>query len=283
MRVLEEKVAVIAGGTSGIGAGIAQLFAAEGCRLLIAGRRREQGEKLAAALGPDVEFVAADISVEADVATLVETASAWFGRLDCVVNSAGMGGSPGGVADIDLARWRRTMAVHVEGVAAAMKHAAPVMAAQASGSIINIASMGGTLAGWTSIDYSAAKAAVIQMTRSAAVELGQHGVRVNCISPGPILTGIFAKSAGIDPAVADERASVLEPIFRARLEQWQPLPRVGVPDGVAPAALWLASDASAFVTGQNLFVDGGISAGRPSLVAAADRAAMAAALFSRSG
>jgi NAD(P)-dependent dehydrogenase (short-subunit alcohol dehydrogenase family) len=196
-----------------------------------------------------------------------------------VVNSAGDGGSPGGIAAVDLDQLHHTMAVHVGGVAATMKYAAPVMVRQGSGSIINVASIGGLLAGWTALDYATAKAAVIQLTRCVAVELGEHGVRANSISPGPILTGIFAKAAAIDPSEADRGAGALEPVFRERLQMWQPLPRAGVPDDVAPAALWLASDASAFVNGQNLAVDGGISAGRPATVSATDRAAMAKVLL----
>jgi NAD(P)-dependent dehydrogenase (short-subunit alcohol dehydrogenase family) len=160
-----------------------------------------------------------------------------------------------------------------------MKHAAPVMTAQGSGSMINVASIGGQVAGWTFLDYSAAKAAVIQLTRCVAVELAEHGVRVNSVSPGPILTGIFAKGAGVDPATADRTAANLEPVFRDRLQAWQPIPRAGLPEDVAGTLLWLASDASAFVTGQNLAVDGGITAGRPSAVAAADRTAMGKVLL----
>jgi NAD(P)-dependent dehydrogenase (short-subunit alcohol dehydrogenase family) len=279
MGVLDAKVAVIVGGTSGIGARTAEAFVAEGARVVIAGRREEQGEKLAAELGPNARFVRVDVTSEAEVEALIAEAVQRFGRLDCLVNSAGHGGSPAGIAAADLAGLQRTMAVHVGGVLATMKHAAPVMTAQGSGSIVNVASIGGQLGGWTFLDYSAAKAAVLQLTRSAAVELAEHGVRVNSISPGPILTGIFAKGAGIDPAEADRTAGILEPVFNARLEMWQPIRRAGLPSDVAPAAVWLASDASGFVTGQDLAVDGGITAGRPAAASAADRAEMAKVLL----
>jgi Enoyl-(Acyl carrier protein) reductase len=128
--------------------------------------------------------IRADVAVEADVAALITGTAERHGRLDCLVNCAGEGGSPGGIATLDLDRLQRTLAIHLGGTAAGMKHAAPVMTAQRSGSMINVASIGGHVAGWTFLDYSAAKAAVIQLTRSAAAELGQHGVRVNA-SPRP--------------------------------------------------------------------------------------------------
>jgi NAD(P)-dependent dehydrogenase (short-subunit alcohol dehydrogenase family) len=239
----------------------------------------EQGDVQAAKLGSRAKFVRADVSSEADVAALITGAAERHGRLDCLVNCAGEGGTPGGIATLDLGRLQRTLAIHLGGVVAGMKYAAPVMAAQRSGSIINVASIGGHIAGWTFLDYSAAKAAVIQLTRSVAAELGEHGVRVNSVSPGPILTGIFGKGAGLEPAQADQDAARLEPVFRARLEAYQPIGRAGVPADVAAAMLWLASDASSFVTGQDLAIDGGILAGRPPAASAADFAAIAEALL----
>jgi NAD(P)-dependent dehydrogenase (short-subunit alcohol dehydrogenase family) len=281
MGVLEGKVAIVTGGTSGIGARTARLFKDEGARVLIAGRRVDEGEAMARALGRDTSFVRADVTVEADVEELVAAAVERHGRLDVLVNNAGEGGTSGGIATVDLDRLNRTLAVHIGGVIAGMKHAAPVMVAQETGSIINVASIGGQVAGWTFLDYSAAKAAVIHLTRCVAAELGQHGVRVNCVSPGPILTGIFAKGAGIDPARADRDAGELEPVFLQRLEMYQPLRRAGQPEDVALVALWLASDAAGFVTGQNLAVDGGITAGRPPAASAADFAAIADVVLPR--
>jgi NAD(P)-dependent dehydrogenase (short-subunit alcohol dehydrogenase family) len=275
MGMLDQKVAVITGGTSGIGARTAAVFADEGARVVIAGRRREEGEHLAEALG--ASFFATDVTIESDVAALIDYATDRFGRLDVMVNNAGTAGSGGSVADVDLERFQRTYAVHVGGVLVGIKHAARVMLAQEAGSIVNIASINGRLAGWAGLDYSSAKAAVIHLSRCAAVELGEHGIRVNSISPGPILTGIFGKGAGMDPAEADRTASALEPAFLDALEKHQPIRRAGVTDYVAQAALWLASDASSFVTGQDVAVDGGISAGRPASVAIAERATLAKA------
>ncbi|HEY6427199.1 MAG TPA: SDR family oxidoreductase [Acidimicrobiales bacterium] len=279
MGALENRVAVVVGGTSGIGAATAALFAAEGAKVVIGARREEQGEQLAAELGPNASFRRVDVAVEVDVEALIATTVDQHGRLDCLVNSAGGGGTPGGIGTTDLSLFAHTIAVHAGGSVATMKHAAPVMVSQGAGSIVNVASVGGRVAGWTFLDYSAAKAAVIQVTRSVAVELAEHGVRVNTISPGPILTGIFAKGAGIDPGDADRTVDVLEPVFRERLELWQPIRRAGRPKDVAALALWLGSDASAFVTGQDFPVDGGITAGRPAAVSAEDRAAMAKVLL----
>jgi NAD(P)-dependent dehydrogenase (short-subunit alcohol dehydrogenase family) len=282
VRALENKVSIITGGTSGIGACAARLFAAEGATVIIAGRRAEEGSKLAGELGAGAEFVRTDVSAEPEVEALITHVADRFGRLDCLVNNAGTGGTPGGVAALDMDRFWHTLAVDLGGVVLGMKHAAPVMVRQGSGSIINVASIGGQLAGWSMLDYSAAKAAVIHLTRCAAVELGEHGVRVNSVSPGPLMTGIFAKAAGVDPAEADHTAASLEPVFVTRLQSWQPIHRAGAAADVAPAVAWLASDASAFVNGQDLAVDGGISAGRPASVSAVDRAAMAQAFRPKS-
>jgi NAD(P)-dependent dehydrogenase (short-subunit alcohol dehydrogenase family) len=281
LQLLEEKVVVVVGGTSGIGAHIVEVMANEDAIVVAAGRRAEVGESLASRLGDRVFFVQADATIEDSVADLVGGTVERYGRIDCIVNNAGEGGAVGNIASADVERFMRTFRIHVAAPLIAMKHAGAAMAKAGRGSIINVASIGGQLAGWTSPDYSAAKAAVIHLTRCAAVELAVSGVRVNSISPGPTLTGIFAKAAGIDPSDADATAYALEPVFASRLTEWQPLQRVARPLDIAPAALWLASDGSAFVTGQNITVDGGITAGRPTAAAQADRAAMAEVLFPR--
>src|SRR5262249_2414148 len=152
MRVLEEKVAVITGATSGIGARTAELFVVAGARVVLAGRRRDRGESVAAALGGAASFVQADVSVEGDVKRLIDHAVQRFGRLDCLFNNAGTPSHRGGIAEVDLAEFDVTMAVHVRGVLAGMKHAAQVMTHQRSGSIINTASINGIRAGFTSVD-----------------------------------------------------------------------------------------------------------------------------------
>jgi NAD(P)-dependent dehydrogenase (short-subunit alcohol dehydrogenase family) len=140
-----------------------------------------------------------------------------------------------------------------------MKHAAPVMKKQGAGSIISTASVAGLRTGLGPHIYSAAKAAVIHLTHSVAMELGEHGVRVNCICPGAIATPIFGKSMGLSPEKADE----IIPMMKGVLESFQPIKRPGVPDDIARAALWLAGDESTFVNGHALVVDGGVIGGRP--------------------
>ena len=144
----DRKVAIITGGTSGIGARTAALFVEKGARVVIAGRRRERGEQLARTLGEFARFVPTDVAAEADVKAMIEQTIAWFGRIDCVVNNAGTGSQWVGVAEVDLDRFDAAIAVHVRGALAAMKHAVPIMAAQGSGSIITVASVSGVRAGW---------------------------------------------------------------------------------------------------------------------------------------
>jgi len=272
MRALEGKVAVITGATSGIGARTAERFVMEGARVVLAGRRRDRGEMLATALGNVASFVPTDVSIEADVKNMIDHTVRLFGRLDCLFNNAGTPSHRGGVADIDLADFDATIAVHVRGVLAGMKYAAPIMARQESGSIINTASINGVRAGFAGLDYSTAKAAVIHLTRCAALELGERGVRVNSLSPGPVLTGIFGKGAGLDGNVADDEPDAMQSAFAEVLPRWQPLRGMATMDDIAQAALFLASDASRFVNGHDLVVDGGITAGRPAGVGRAERA-----------
>jgi len=263
MLSLERKIAVITGGTSGIGARTAALFVEEGARVVIAGRRRERGEQLARALGEFARFVRTDVAVEADVRAMIEQTITWFGRIDCLVNNAGTGSQWVRIAEVDLDRFDAAIAVHVRGALAAMKYAVPIMAAQGSGSIITVASVNGVRAGLGGLYYSVAKAAAIHLTRCAAVELGEKGIRINTVSPGPIATGIFGKGAGLEPDEADANTDYAEVALAAVLPRWQPLPYVGRADDIAQAVLFLASDAARLVTGHNLVVDGGICAGWP--------------------
>jgi NAD(P)-dependent dehydrogenase (short-subunit alcohol dehydrogenase family) len=263
MLPLEGKVAVITGATSGIGARTAEVFVANGAKVVIAGRRQDRGENLARKLGDAASFIRTDVSVEADVKAMIDHAVDRFGRVDCLMNNAGRGSQYATVADVDLAQFDAVIAVHLRAVLAGMKYAARVMAAQGTGSIINVASVNGFRAGLGGHYYSAAKAASIHLTRCAAMELGEKGIRVNSLSPGMIATGAFCKYMGMQSDEADDHPEYAEAAIGSVATRWQPLQCVGRTDDIAQAALFLASDASRFVTGQNLIVDGGISAGWP--------------------
>ena len=259
MGRLENKVTIVTGATSGMGRRTAERFVEEGAYVVLSGRREEEGTAIARELGPRAHFVRADVSREEDVRRLIEGTVARHGRLDCLFNNAGGPGPRGGIETIPLDAAERSMGVNFSSVLLGMKHAAPVMMRQGSGSIINNASVAASRAGYsTSMIYSAAKAAVVQLTKVAAMQLGERGVRANCISPGAIVTGILLKALGLTPDQADQAASRLTERFATQ----QPIPRAGVSDDIASMAIFLASDESSFVTGQDIVVDGGLITGR---------------------
>jgi len=271
MLPLEGKVAVVTGGASGIGACTAEVFVANGAKVVIAGRRQDRGKKLAEKLGDAASFKPTDVSVEADVKAMIGHAVDRFGRLDCLMNNAGRGSQFAAIADVDLEQFDAVIAVNLRAVLAGMKYAARIMAVQGTGSIINVASVNGVRAGLGGHYYSAAKAASIHLTRCAAMELGEKGIRVNSISPGMIATGGFGKYMDMQPDEADEHPEYAEAAITSVVPRWQPLQYAGRVDDIAQAALFLASDASRFVTGHNLVVDGGISAGWPIAAVRPDR------------
>ncbi len=252
------KSSVITGGASGIGAATVRLFAEEGCRVVIADVQDDKGSRLANELGKSCAYLHADVSQESDVSGAIAHALSRFGRLDCLCNNAGLGGVSGSIAEIPADGYDHTMGVLLRGVFLGMKHAAPIMKRQGSGSIVSTASVAGLQAGYGPHIYSAAKAAVVHLTRSVAMELGESGVRVNCICPGGIATPIFGQALGVSGAEADRVAETMKTLLVAR----QPIQRAGLPEDIARAALWLASDDSSFVNGHALIVDGGLIGGR---------------------
>jgi NAD(P)-dependent dehydrogenase (short-subunit alcohol dehydrogenase family) len=254
MGQLDGKVAVVTGATSGIGERIAELFVAEGARVVAAGRRVEEGKALESRCGKALQFIRTDVAVEADVKAMIDHAITSFGRLDCVVNNAGTSSPMITIAEATREQFDGVFSVNVLGVMFCIKHAAPTMLRQGSGSIVTIASGAGQRGGFSGHVYSASKAAAIHLTRSAAAELSPGGVRLNSVSPGGIVTGIFAKAAGVSGADADRLVDVIADRFATV----QPIPRAGVTDDVANAVLFLASDASSFITGQDLAVCGGL-------------------------
>ena len=259
MGRLDGKVAVITGATSGIGLRTAEAFVAEGAKVVIAGRRVAEGEALGKKLGGSCVFRQTDVTIEEQMHALIALAVDKFGKLDCLFNNAGGPAQTGGIEGLEVARFDAAMATLVRSVMLGMKHAAPYMKKQGSGSIINNGSIAGRLAGFSSsIVYGAAKAAVIHLTRCVAMELGESGVRVNSISPGAIATGILAKALGLSTEAAETTDTIMREVYKSA----QPIPRAGLPDDIARAAVFLASDESSFVNGHDLVVDGAITGGR---------------------
>ncbi len=260
MGKLDGKITIVTGATSGIGRRTAEIFVREGARVLATGRREELGRTLEAALGKDkCMFLRADATEEADVKAMIDACLAKWGRLDCLFNNAGGPAPVGGIETVPVVGFDAAMATLVRSVMLGMKHAAPVMTKQGSGSIINNGSIAGRRAGYsTSMIYGAAKAAVNHLTVCVAMQLGEKNVRVNSISPGGIATGIFAKALGVAPDKADGYAESAKKMMATM----QPIPRAGLTDDIANAAVFLASDDSTFINGHDLVVDGGVVGGR---------------------
>ncbi|MBV1879096.1 MAG: glucose 1-dehydrogenase [Pseudomonadales bacterium] len=253
MQELDGKVAVITGGASGIGERSVRLFIEEGARVVIADMQVERGQALADELGSAARFAEVEVRQEAQVKAAVDLATSSWGRLDCIFNNAGFGGAMGPVEDTPVDEFDMTYDVLVRGVFLGIKYAAPIMKKQQSGSIINTGSIAGLHAGYSPHAYAGAKAAVIHMSKSVAMELGEHNIRVNAICPGFIATPLAANTVG----KSDELIERVKPHF----SKTQPIPRAGLPDDIAQMACFLAGDRSTFVTGQAMVVDGGLTNG----------------------
>ncbi len=253
---LEGKTAVITGGTSGIGEATAEVFAAEGARVMIAGRWEEKGREVVERLGDRVVFQRTDVTVEEDIKQLIEAAAARFGRIDCLFNNAG-GPSRGTLETVTQEDFQYSMNLLLGSVVFGIKYVAPVMKAQGSGCIINNSSIAALRTGQGQYLYSAAKAAVTQLTKMAGVELGPYGIRVNSISPGAIATPVFWGGSQVartlDPAV---NARKLEKLTQ-NLAKATALKKAGLARDIALAALFLASDEGRFIHCHDLVVDGG--------------------------
>jgi NAD(P)-dependent dehydrogenase (short-subunit alcohol dehydrogenase family) len=257
--LLENQVAIVTGAARGIGRAIAGLFLEEGARLVVGDIKAFPADDPLRAHGDRFIALPCDVARDEEVKALVDTAMGQFGRVDVLVNNAAYPGPLASIMDIAPEEFDHAVAVVLRSVFSGIRHAAPVMIAQGSGSIINIGSTAGLRASSVLHPYGAAKAGVQMLTQSAAVELGGRGVRVNCICPGGISTALYGITAGLDPDAAE---AVRDTVAR-NLAGLQPLNRAGAPEEVATTALWLASDMSSYVTGQVIAVDGGLTVARP--------------------
>ena len=247
---MKTPVVLITGALTGIGRATAVAFAHEGGRIVISGRRDAEGQQLVAELrqgGVEAAFLRADVRQEGDVRRLVDQTVARFGRLDVAVNTAGTEGQPGPVTEQSAESYAATFDTNVLGTLLSMKHELRVMLAQGSGSIINVSSTFGQTGGAGASLYAASKHAVEGLTKSAALEAAESGVRVNVVAPGPIDTDMLTRFTGTDARKAGLIAGV-------------PLKRVGRPEEIAQTIVFLSSDKSSFMTGATLAVDGGKTA-----------------------
>ncbi|MBU8831382.1 SDR family NAD(P)-dependent oxidoreductase [Mycolicibacterium goodii] len=260
MSELAGRVAVVTGGASGLGEGLVRRFVAEGAHVIIGDVDKDRGTALAEELGANTEFLATDVADQKQVAALVSAAVERFDGLHVMVNNAGVSGTMHRrFLDDDLADFHKVMGVNVLGVMAGTREAARHMAVNGGGSILNLTSIGGIQAGGGVMTYRASKAAVIQFTKSAAIELAHHEIRVNAIAPGNIRTAIVAKSASAEDR---QRIEEFEAGIRAQMRADRPLKREGTVEDVAEAALYFATDRSRYVTGTVLPIDGGTVAGK---------------------
>ena len=257
MGMLDGNVAVITGGASGIGEGTVRKFVEEGARVVIADLHEGRGNALAEELGSaTTAYAKTNVAQEADVKAAIDLAVRKFGRLDTIFNNAGFGGVSGAIEETDMGEaYDNTMNVLLKGPILGMKHAVPIMKKQGSGSIVSTASVAGLRTNAGPHVYSAAKAAVIHLTKSVAVEVAPFGIRVNCVCPGAITTRIFGGFMDLTPQQEDQMLKNLPAIF----QNSQPLKMAGMPIDIANGVAWLSSDAARFVTGQALVIDGGIS------------------------
>ena len=253
---LEGKVAVITGAASGIGRGTVELFVREGARVVAADVQDDKGARIEEEFGKAVRYVRCDVYDEAQIKGAIDLAVRKFGKLDCLFNNAGTGGALENVDSVTAEGFDSVMHLHLRAALFGIKHAMPAMKAH-GGSIISTASIAGLQHGFGPLLYSIAKASIVHMSRVAAGQLAPFNIRVNCICPGLIATPIFGKGIGMATQVADQTVAAVA----TAAKNSQPIPKAGLPEDIAEAALYLASDGSKFVTGQALTVDGGITIG----------------------
>jgi NAD(P)-dependent dehydrogenase (short-subunit alcohol dehydrogenase family) len=245
------KVAIVTGGTSGIGRAAAIAYAQQEAKVVVAGRRVDEGEKTVRLIkdaGGDALFVQTDVTQESDIKAMVDKTINTFGRLDIAFNNAGVYGEAPSLIDQTDAEYDRMMTANVKGVWLSMKYEIAQMLRQGSGAIVNSSSILGVVAMPSVPLYTASKYAVVGLTKAAALQYAKSGIRVNAVAPGAIQTDMFESATGGQ----DEG--------KAYMAGLHPIGRVGQPSEVANAVLWLSSDSASFVTGETLMVDGGFVA-----------------------
>jgi NAD(P)-dependent dehydrogenase (short-subunit alcohol dehydrogenase family) len=251
MKEFQGKVAIVTGGTSGIGRAAAIAFAKEGAKVVVAGRRAVEGDETVRRIktnGGEAVFVATDVAQEAQVKNLVGRTLEQFGRLDIAFNNAGIEQTPTPFLEQSVETYNQVMDINVKGVWLSMRHEIPAMLKTGGGAIVNTSSVLGVIAMAGIEVYVASKHAVIGLTKSAAMEYAKQGIRINAVLPAAIETDMIRRFAGDAPESRD------------RLAGMHPIGRIGKPEEIADAVLWLASDRASFVTGHSLSVDGGWTA-----------------------
>ena len=256
-QALQGKVAVITGAASGIGLATVELFIEQGARVVAADVQDDAGHALQARFGDALRFVHCDVTQLAELKAAVDSAALHFGGLDILFSNAGRGGSAAGVEDFDADGWDATHALLLRAVAAGASYAVPHMKRRGGGAIVNTSSVSALQAGYAPLAYSVAKAGVLHYTRLAATELSAHRIRINAIVPGFIATSIFGHMFGMG---VEDAKKLAERVAQSSGSS-NPLGRSGLPQDIAQAALFLASDAAGFITGTHITVDGGLTIG----------------------
>lgn len=254
MGKLDGKVAIITGSASGIGKATAILFVEEGAQVVLGDIQDTLGQTLADELGVSALYQHTNVRSEEQIKALIDVAVEKFGKIDIMFNNAGFGGASGPIDEIPVDAWDVSMEVMLRSVFLGIKNVAPIMKKQGHGNIISTASVAGLATGFAPHAYSIAKAGIIHLTHTAAMELGEFNIRVNCVAPGAIATAIFGRSFGFQ----QDWALKFGEEMKSHLATLPLLKRAGLPEDVAKAVLWLASDDSSFVNGDTLLVDGGL-------------------------
>ncbi len=265
VKRLLDKVVVITGATSGIGFEIAKLSISQGAKVVISGRRANEGKKIENRLGENCRYIKCDVLYEEQICSLVEEVYGHYGKIDVMFNNAGAPDFVRNIEDISYDKIRHSLDLLLTSVIIGTREVTRIMSDQKYGSIINTASIAGHWGGCGGSVYSAAKAGVIHFSKVTSLELARYNIRINSISPGAIITEIF----GVGQKLSGEKLSLSDDHLKSSeaFKDFQPISRAGLPEDIANLAIYLASDESSFVTGQDFVVDGGLLAGRPLNVA----------------